>query len=317
MNYMKNVIKSLKKTWYIFLFIIPIVILTIMACKKKIAQPYLVCEKTSYFGIGEKDIIFSIPLYVSNKFNFYLNKDEISSIHLMDNLEKNTYLLNIKEITKQENDLKYQGEILSKYNLKLEFSNYISTYLKIPSASLVIKYQNDEKYPVDIGSIVFFNENDKDIINIKSAKGIVNNVIPKDNIMLPTTTGLYLNLLNDTQEELIITDIILLNGFGEVDKNNVTLTSKELIDSTIDINTFLNGNYQLMYKNNNSPSELKIKENSEQKIIIPISYLELHPINQAGLIIITNKGIQIINVFPIFNSSNLEPTYTVVKLDQN
>ncbi|MDY4052425.1 MAG: hypothetical protein SOY80_03675 [Bacilli bacterium] len=114
-----------------------------MACKKKIAQPYLVCEKTSYFGIGEKDIIFSIPLYVSNKFNFYLNKDEISSIHLMDNLEKNTYLLNIKEITKQENDLKYQGEILSKYNLKLEFSNYISTYLKIPSASLVIKYQND------------------------------------------------------------------------------------------------------------------------------------------------------------------------------
>lgn len=316
MNFMKNVTKIVKKAWYIIVFIIPIVIVTFIACKKKTEQPYLVCEKNSYFGIGEKDISFSIPLYVSSKYNFYLNKDEISSIHLIDNMEKNTYLLNLKEIVKQENDLKYQGKILSKYNLNVEFPNFVSTYLKISSASLSLKYQNDEKYIIDIGSIVFFNEFEEEVMNIKSVKGIVNNVIPKNNEMLPTTTGIYLNIVNEKSEELIITDIILLNGFGEVDTNNIVTTSKKLEDNTTDINTFLNGNYQLMYKKNNSPSELKIKEKEEQNIIIPISYLELQPINQAGLIIITNQGIQVINVFPIFNSSNLEPTYMVVKLDQ-
>ena len=81
----------------------------------------------------------------------------------MDNLEKNTYLLNIKEITKQENDLKYQGEILSKYNLKLEFSNYISE-TKI-THSIIIRYLNK----VDINMRIVYNDRKftiKSIINM-------------------------------------------------------------------------------------------------------------------------------------------------------
>ncbi len=310
----KSAKKNIMKYWYLVFLLFPIIIVLIISCNTKKRELIVLTKKSSYLGIGLPTAVIDVACYVSERASFLLDKKNIKECKLIDNDTKATYLMEINEIVMDQAYYNYQDKRLKKKSLNLSF-NYINDYMiKIPNASLAFSYDNNTKYQLDIGSVVFIKESSIDNINMDKVKGIVNNIIPDDNDLLPSTVGLVVKLTSNKTQK--ITKIELLNGYGEIDNAKIIECESFDIDNQIDIKKLIE--YELMVKPDSKSCNIMMKKDETKILILPISYYQLESINYAGLLITNEEEeTQIIDSFPIFSSTLVKENYSMYVCNSN
>lgn len=310
MNYLKKVFSTIYNYWYLVVLVIPLLIITLISCKKAEEKALIVSENNTYTLVNENDSSeLVIPLYVASDYKFYVDDNNIVDIYLNNNLN-DQYKLKLKKIESTTSSITNNEIILDKYNIICEFDYMSIDKIYIPTAYIKISYENEEVHNIQIGSFYAQKVTSTSKIKVKNLKGIVNNIIPHNNDILPSTVALLINL--EAVSDLKITKIELINGSGDINQDQIIETNNIDILNNVDINEILSSKYKIDYFNSTMESIL-LKENETKKLILPIGYRELTPINQAGLIItyIYNnvEYKQVIDVIPIFNSSVSEKYY--------
>ena len=318
MNYLKKLFSYIYSYWYLIVLIIPLLVITLISCKKKEESVLIVSENNTYAIVNDNESNeLEIPIYLDSKYKFYIEEKNIQDIYLTDNKEEK-YRLKLKQVESTSSTITNKEIELNKYYLICEF-NYMSIdKIYIPNAYLRLEYHNNEKYSIQIGSFIAQRITSINRIKVKNLKGIVNNIIPKDNDLIPSTVALLINLETDNYLEII--DIELVNGIGEINKDQIIEFDNLEISNDTDINKLLNNKYRINYQDTILTNNIKLLSKQEKKLLLPISYRELYTINQAGLIItyIYNNEVykQVIDMIPVFNS-NLNNNYYVYNFAPN
>ena len=272
----------------------------LISCNKKEEKVFIVTEDSSYILLNNEKR-FNVPIYLEDKYSFYMDKNQIKDVYLVNNNMNEKYNIDIASINKSNFTLNSKEYSLSKYIISFDF-NYKLDNLRIPDAYLFFEYSNSETHKIKIGSFVYNNILSNNLIIVNNMKGIVNDI---DHNKL-STVGILLNI--SSTYDIKITNIELLHGNGRINQDQLVMLDNINYDNNININELLKDEYRLNYISNSLKEYIYLNDNNSIKLILPISYNQLDVINKAGLIItyIYNDTMyyQVIKPIPIFSSSN-------------
>lgn len=308
MNCMKKNVKQVFKYSYFLLLLFPIIFISIIACNKTKNKAIIITEKLSYVGIGTTSAIIEVPIYIADKFLFYLDKNKIVSCKIIDNITNEEYLMDINEVENGLEKVQYQNQQLKKRKLKLKFNYLNDQTIKISFAKLKLNYENNEEHILDIGSVVFIKKQTASYLDIERTKCIVNDIIPVNKELLPSTVGIVVQINCHNKIGTKINRIELLNGYGYIDNSQIKIMDSFDFDNQVNINNFLT--YELMKKGEEIDCKLEINEDKPIILLLPITYSQLNQIYKAGLIITFENGEkQMIDEFPLFSSTKILNNY--------
>ena len=313
MNSLKKGFKKFLSYWYILLLIVPVVIIILISCSNKSENVDFITENNSYILLNDqKDI--SIPIYINDKYSFYLDTKNINNVYILNNDESDRYELKITDIVKTESYITKDKNDFPRYLLKAKFE-YTGSEIRMSEAFILLEYNNGETHKLKIGNFIYLNVELNNHINVYNVKGIVNKVIPKDNEWLLSTVGVIIKISSDY--EIIIKDIELIHGNGRVNKDQITRLKENDYDNNVNINELVIDEYRINYINT-SMEKIYIDEN--EILLLPIGYNNLDVIDTLGVLIEyeyeNNIYKQIIYPMPIFNN-NKNVEYNLYEYNPN
>ena len=157
MSFMK---KLLHTKLYILISLVIIIIMTVVIVfsinRKKEVYHFLTIPESYY--LKRNYPTFDISLYSSNENDYYFKEDVISSLNLKSKSLNDSYMLQINQIIEEDevilhNDLEYY-----KYRLNVTFPIDLESSYQISDAYIELNYSSDEKLCLDIGNIIFYEE---------------------------------------------------------------------------------------------------------------------------------------------------------------
>lgn len=313
MNYMK---KYVKNSLILLVVMLPILIITLISCDKKEEKMIIISEKKQYLGITENEKVdLTIPLYIEKNKSFYFDKDKIKGCSLKDKNDQQIYEMQVTNINRTSTKLNYGDKDLYAYEFVFSFSYCTDSFIRVLDACLEIEYINGEQCLIDIGSVLLKRTTKSDTLNIKRVKPIVNDLMPINGNTIPTTTGLLVMIENMSNEEIEVTDIVLLNSIVVTNYPKVKKLDNFDYESNSDISDIIGEKYQLVDKNSEGQINYTIAPYESVNLLIPFNYLKLETVKETGLLVkyqCNNKEENtILNNTPLFNSSLLLPDYCI------
>jgi hypothetical protein len=224
--------------------------------------------KKHYSRILTPNEIIDVPVYVSENKTFFTDKDNIIDARIFnDNQEMDIEISNIKSADKAIN---YNNVKYYKYYFSLDFSNnYIKDlYFNLSQAKLNLTYNNDARFDLSIGHIyLLFNDLDQvNMIDFERMYGLFDRT---DNAFEDVFSGVYMELMNESNERIIITKIDILNDYLSIDLDEIIELEYEP-----DINQgpmYFNDDYT--YLTNDLSEESSYILNHSKKLILPLKHL--------------------------------------------
>ncbi len=211
---------------------------------------------------------FDIPFLTNDSASYFFNEDYISKIVLVSDNDE-IIPLTIKEIVKTNNFYNYADEEYNylTFNLQIAF-NSDDYNIVMNKAYLKITYKNAKEIMLYIGEVNYLFSSDENydlsLNNLLSTHGMVNG---KD-----TSTGLFLNLGNLSNNNLIITKIEI--GSNNIVSNNDYLSEIEVIpnydDSLETVLGIANYDYKIIPKE--TTKQILLRKNNEIMLYVPFSY---------------------------------------------
>ncbi len=212
---------------------------------------------------------FNVPILTNDATNYFFKEDYIAKIALTaDNDE--IIPLTVKEIVKTNNLYNYADKKYYYLTFKLQIAFNSDDYnIVMNKAYLKITYKNAKEIKLYIGEVnyLFSSEENYDISlnNLLSTHGIVNN---KD-----TSTGLFLNLGNLSNNNLIISKIEI--GSNNIVANNAYLREIENLPnydaSPETILGMISYDYHAIPKE--TAQQILLRKNNEIMLYVPFAYL--------------------------------------------
>lgn len=306
MSYLKNACKYIYKYWFFILLLIPLVVISLISCNKKEEKIIYVTENDSYIIINDDNNsnIFNIGIYSSEKYSFNFDSKYLKNIYLTNKDESEKYKLELVNVKKTESVINNNNKSLSKYILEVLFDYTSDKVIEIPDAYIVLECENFLNHKLKIGSFIYKNSVYSDIITVHNLKGIVNDIIPYNDMLIPSTVGVLLNI--SSSKEILIKNIELIHGNGKVNQDQIIKLNTDIIDNNEDINSLLNNNYRMNYVSNKLKEDILLFD--KINLLLPISYQDLSVIDKLGIVItyeLDNEILeQIIYTMPIFSSVN-------------
>lgn len=273
MSFMK---KLLHTKLYILISLVIIIIMTVVIVfsinRKKEVYHFLTIPESYY--LKRNYPTFDISLYSSNENDYYFKEDVISSLNLKSKSLNDSYMLQINQIIEEDevilhNDLEYY-----KYRLNVTFPIDLESSYQISDAYIELNYSSDEKLCLDIGNIIFYEEELNNKISIKYMKPIVNFIND-----LQIITGIGLTISCD--KDVVIKDIIPLDRRVFVKNSQITYTDKSDYSNQTNIETLINDDYEPTLVDNEKLL-IEMEKNVVNHYVIPLGYTTLESINVLG-----------------------------------
>lgn len=273
MSFMK---KLLHTKLYILISFVIIIIMTVVIVfsinRKKEVYHFLTIPESYY--LKRNYPTFDISLYSSNENDYYFKEDVISSLNLKSKSLNDSYMLQINQIIEEDevilhNDLEYY-----KYRLNVTFPIDLESSYQITDAYIELNYSSDEKLCLDIGNIIFYEEELNNKISIKYMKPIVNFIND-----LQIITGIGLTISCD--KDVVIKDIIPLDRRVFVKNSQITYTDKSDYSNQTNIETLINDDYEPTLVDNEKLL-IEMEKNVVNHYVIPLGYTTLESINVLG-----------------------------------
>lgn len=296
--------------------IISLIITVFISCNKKEDKVIIITTDDQYLALAKEDTAtVTIPLYIEQNKSFYFNKEIIESAYLKNINSDQIYEVEVKNITKTLNTIKYENKDLYEYDLELMFNNCTKEEIRILDCYLELSFNSGEIFKIDIGSILFKQVSENSYLNVSNFKAIVNNVMPYGENTLPTVVGILVKLKNNTNKNITLTSLFALNSLVKVDTDKVKVLSNTSYESNTDINTIIDSPYELLKDKTDGNVNFLVSPNEEISLIIPLNYLKLEIVNESGLIftykIDENYYEGMIETIPLFNSTLVMPNYNI------
>lgn len=307
MSFMKKKCKGLLKYWSWLLIIIPIVVISAIACNSKETKVTFITMKKSYILMSnDKTTSLRVPLYLDDDYQMYVNEKNINKVAIKDQLTLEEYQVELKEINKTDFKLNYHDQELSQYMLTLLFPYLTFDTINMKQALLKLSYQSGEAHELAIGNIVGKQVTSTDYLNIVSQKGIIN-----EGPQGLTLVGILIKIANRQTERYTITNFNLLNSIAHPNYDEIIVSETLDYDNNTEIAKIVGHSYELLGKTKKQNINIDIEPGSELTFFIPLLYDEVGVVDQTGIIVTyqTNETIyqQTINAFMMFkNNANTE-----------
>lgn len=314
MNCVKKHTRILKFVFYLLVFTVPVLVIITLSCKNTKEEIYMVTIKDDYIFEQTKNIHFTIPFYINEKYEFYFEEENIEQITLKDEFNNATYEVKIVDYQKTKQQITNQTLNLNQYRVTFNANIEVDKIMKLPKAKIIFEYKNDEKYPFEIGALTFVNQEDNNLFSLSKMKGIINNYIPCNSVFNPTTVAIILTVTNLFNVDIYLNKITLISGYGEINMNKIIYLKNNDYSYQTDINTLLGANYQLTSEEKQKNVELKINSNETITLLLPINYYFIEPILKGGIMLESTKGNQLFSVMPFFTTSIYQESYQVQRI---
>ena len=273
MNFMKKL--SHTKV-YIILTIIIIAVMTvilILAINRKKEVYHFLTIPESYY-LKRNYPTFDISLYSSNKNDYYLKSDVIDTLNLKSKSINDSYMLQINQIIEEDEIILHNDKEFYKYRMNVTFPIDLESSYQITDAYIELNYSSSEKLCLDIGNIVFYEEELESKISIKYMKPIVNFIKEKQ-----VLTGIGLTINCD--KDIVIKKIESLDKRVFIKNSQIKMIEKSDYSNQMDIKTLINDDYDPILIDNETLN-LYIDKNTSNHYVIPLGYTTLESINTLG-----------------------------------
>ena len=273
MNFMK---KLLHTKLYIILTVVIFILMTVLIIftinRKKEVYHFLTIPESYY--LKRNYPTFDISLYSSNKNDFYLKNDVIDALNLKSKTLNDSYMLQVNQIIEEDEIILHKEKEFYKYRINVTFPIDLESSYQITDAYIELNYSSSEKLCLDIGNIIFYEEELESKISIKYMKPIVNFINDKQVI---TGIGLTLNC----DKDIIIKKIESLDKRVFIKNSQIKITEKSDYSNQTDIKTLINDNYDPILIDSETLN-LHIDKNTSNHYVIPLGYTTIESINTLG-----------------------------------
>lgn len=296
MNFMK---KLLHTKMYIILTVVIVIIMTILIVftinRKNEVYHFLTIPESYY--LKRNYPTFDISLYSSNKNDYYLKNDVIDNLNLKSRSLNDSYMLQVNQINEENEVILHNDKEFYKYRLNVTFPIDLESSYQITDAYIEINYSSSEKLCLDIGNIIFYEEELESKISIKYMKPIVNFINEKQVI---AGIGLTFNC----DKDITIKKIESLDKRVFIKNSQITYIENSDYSNQTSIKTLINDNYDPTLIDNQELN-LYIEKNTTKHYVIPLGYTTLDSINTLGFKIIYLidgiENVQLIYPFKYFS----------------
>lgn len=289
---MKELLNEKKRTILIVCgFVISLIIISFCVSyySKRDNTIKLTIVKNAYSYLSTYDEVdeLVLPIFINNKNNNYLIKENINNASITDEEEENILKLNVQSIEKYNYETIINNEkfycYLYKFNILNNSKN--DSDININKAYLKLDY-NNEVVKINIGSlsskkILSFNENNN-IISITNLKGIINDV-KYQNQNRKDILAIAIGIKNNSNNNIIIKSIKPLDCNYKESLNEIKVL-KELPSSNGNINDILGYDYKY---NDITEEEIKgdflINKNEKEILLLPLKKISAYCSNCFGL----------------------------------
>lgn len=296
MNFMK---KLLHTKMYIILTVVIVIIMTILIVftinRKNEVYHFLTIPESYY--LKRNYPTFDISLYSSNKNDYYLKNDVIDNLNLKSRSLNDSYMLQVNQINEENEVILHNDKEFYKYRLNVTFPIDLESSYQITDAYIEINYSSSEKLCLDIGNIIFYEEELESKISIKYMKPIVNFINEKQVI---AGIGLTFNC----DKDITIKKIESLDKRVFIKNSQITYIENSDYSNQTSIKTLINDSYDPTLIDNQELN-LYIEKNTTKHYVIPLGYTTLDSINTLGFKIIYLidgiENVQLIYPFKYFS----------------
>lgn len=253
----------MKKIFFsIILVYLTISVLIIVIVKEKPNHEVRVLSLVkNYSRVLTKDEIIDIPVYISSDKSFFTLKDNITSANIES--EKDESEISISNIRKTQTQERYENVTYTLYYFEINFKTVYTENLKLnfKNPTIHVVYNNDVSLDLRTGdiSILFHNLKQENLIDFNRMYSINNQGF---------ITGIYMELVNKTDEDIFIDSISLLNPSILVNMNAITIVNQGP-DHLVEMETII-PNYKILI--DEMPEDTNFILSKDMKVVLPINY---------------------------------------------
>lgn len=204
-----------------------------------------------------------IPVY-TNVFNSpYMDINNVANVYLKD--EENTFLIELLRIDfiEEENDLFC-------YKYIFDMSLFSDEYLVLIKPSLVIEYINQKEVTYKLNSLCVYNTTLSNDLSLVYMKGIYDSYLK----------GVVFSLKNNTQNNIKISDLKLINANFGADLANLKVIDREFDDYNSLLESYDPYNIATSFDQN-----ITLEEGVTITLFIPICYKTTTVGNQSAFLV--------------------------------
>ena len=245
---------------------------------------------------------FHIKLLVNEKDSYYIQKESVDKLQL--SFDDQTIPLRIQDIRVYESN----DQFLVDLSVQIAFhsNDYLIEY---DHAYLDITYTNKNAISLYIGEFNYLfqstNTNDLDFINLSATYQEVDGV--------NTVSGIVIDLVNKTENNIIIKDIDILSKTVHINNDYITEVFTE-VDSFKQIDELLDLEYSF-FDYERDDLNLYLQAHETKKLLAPLVYNgDITFIHRFVLVFTyidgTEEKTYVIDDFPYMNTSTFNPEYT-------
>lgn len=312
---LRSIMITMKKKYCNILIITIIVLLltmfVVLVCTRTNNLSILVLEK-HYSLLYDTMPKIDISLYSNQPESKYLKSSKIENVKIYNDTD--LYSVKIDEIVSTNNSITYQNNIYYENKLTLTLDVVSEQAISISNAKLLIEYDSDEFFDVEIGNIAFSKENINNSLNIHKVQGIVN-----DFGLYQSLSAIHLKV--SSEYDLIINNISLISPTVNVNYDYLLLGDELYYDHTTPAKEIFGSSFNSFICENNSFSKIHLTKNIQKDVIIPLHYSEKELLDSVGLLIeYTINGIEYIytvNPYKLFNTNDIEYFLHEYKISTN
>ncbi len=211
----------------------------------------------------------NIEFLINKNDTYYFDEDYISSVSLNSELDGEIISVIIEEVTYSNSVYEYKKDSYYLVNISIGIGFNSDNYLiEFEKAYLDIKYNNDEELKLFIGEFNYRFSND--INNDLSISNLSSTVYENNGIN--TISGIFIELYNISEENLVITSIDL--GSSSISFNDLFLSEiyiePDLFNTVEEI--LLIENYNFNSLKNEIDKSILLRENQSIMLYVPLIY---------------------------------------------
>lgn len=297
MNFWK---KNYKSIIFCFSIVVLVASFVLVLCyQKKPTCIFIIVENDYYVVNSSEENELNIPLYISNNNKNLVDKDQISTISIVDASSDAVIPLSIEQITYLK-EVTYDSITYYEYDLSLNVNLISYEPILINNAYLTILYNSGYNLKMKIGSLCLYNYDVNNAVYYTTLKGIIREYMGKKMLI-----GVLVKL--SCNEKIAIDDIKSLNKNVMVD---MSMSEVVTYDESADVvNKFIDENYSVL-SDVGEGSVIEIEK--EQYLLLCLKYTNYLEINNLGFIIKYHDGDnyceKVINPFKYFKNNSSERT---------
>ena len=270
MNFLKKI--SSIKIGIIISFIITvifIVLIIVTVIKKNVVYKFLVNVQDYY--LTTKEDYLTLMVYSNQDDNYYLNVDTITDALIYSKDETLCSTVEVRKIEKSAEVKRYKDETYYGYILELKMPFKNSEYARYLDVSIKFTYPSFEVIKLNLGNLIIYENYPTKNIHLQHLKGVVNEINSKSYLV-----GVAFTITSKC--DMVVKNIVSLNPNISFQNDNFVILDSLDFDNYQDISTLLDFKYEVTYKDEYG-LDLKLGQDEECSILIPISYETLNFVN--------------------------------------